>query len=122
MDEAHGARVQVKEMFPQLMDKLSQDKSPDSEALMARAIASFEELNSCLEMAMQVRALPCISQGPTVLLAAWGVSGSWFCRAGRDRVTRGFAQGGGRSGGRRGGGGHRRVVVRGRGRGCRARG
>jgi hypothetical protein len=46
--------LQVKEMFPQLMDKLSQDKSPGNEELMASAIASWEELNSCLEMAMQV--------------------------------------------------------------------
>jgi hypothetical protein len=39
-------------MFPQLMDKLSQE--PGNEQLMADAIASFEELNSCLELAMQV--------------------------------------------------------------------
>lgn len=45
--------VQVKEMFPQLMDKLSGEKSQEAEELMARAIASFDELNNCLEMAMQ---------------------------------------------------------------------
>jgi hypothetical protein len=46
--------LQVKQMFPRLLDQLSMLKTPGAEALMKEGLEAHEKIDDCLEMERQV--------------------------------------------------------------------
>ena len=51
--------LQVKEMFPRMLEQLSMLKTPGSEKLMAEALEAHEHIDQCLEMERQARRPRC---------------------------------------------------------------
>lgn len=55
LTELKQEMLQVKEMFPRLLEQLSMLKTPGSEKLMAEALEAHEQIDQCLDMERQVR-------------------------------------------------------------------
>lgn len=52
--ELKNEMLQVKDMFPGLLEKLSTLKTPESEQLMVQALEAHEQIEVCLDMERQV--------------------------------------------------------------------
>lgn len=56
--ELKNEMLQVKDMFPGLLEKLSTLKTPESEQLMVQALEAHEQIEVCLDMERQACPLP----------------------------------------------------------------